>query len=56
MGIVPLNAIGLPRGPVSINENNKYPNQNFMQGSNIRPVQPTIKSNEQPKMNTIQVD
>ncbi|KAF7281385.1 hypothetical protein GWI33_004864 [Rhynchophorus ferrugineus] len=54
VGIVPLNAIGLPRGPVSINEN-KYPNQNFMQGSSIRPVQPIIKSNDQPKMNTIQV-
>ncbi|XP_030749613.1 pre-mRNA 3'-end-processing factor FIP1 [Sitophilus oryzae] len=55
VGIVPLNAIGLPRGSVSGNDNNKYPNQGFMQGSNIRPIQTTTKANEPPKMNTIQV-
>ncbi|XP_066137899.1 pre-mRNA 3'-end-processing factor FIP1 [Euwallacea fornicatus] len=47
VGMMALNAIGLPRGPVIVNDINKYPNQNYM------PVPPP--SNDTPKMNTIQV-
>lgn len=54
VGIMPLNAIGLPRGPV-VNDGSKYGNQNFVQGV-PRPMQtPVMKVIETPKMNTIQV-
>lgn len=45
-----LNAIGLPRGPVVMNEPNKYVNQNFMQSA-----PPIMKANDIPKVNAIQV-
>ncbi|KAL1491171.1 hypothetical protein ABEB36_011811 [Hypothenemus hampei] len=55
VGIVPLNAIGLPRGPVTVNEANKYGNQSFGQGTPRPIAAPTMKTHEAPKMNTITV-
>ncbi|XP_050307408.1 pre-mRNA 3'-end-processing factor FIP1 [Anthonomus grandis grandis] len=56
VGIMPLNSIGLPRGPtVVMHDNNKFINQNNFMQNQQKPILSPVIHNDAPKVNVIQV-